>query len=659
MPGQWQGSMGSMGLMGSQAGLRLGLQRQYSQRPPPLGQSQVLGEAQTRGQTQESVQGQGYSMLPPPPVQGLQRDYAAQSRQYSADWRAGPDRIMSASRRVETEMVEQCDHLHNQSTEGHLQAMPQSVPVLLCHTCSICGRMRSAGFHQHHPVVPGQPLVATPCRRCKRKAKSDHHSSSRDTRIRTCTADEPCEWPTRSSRIDVNYFEHRGRRRIREEVHVTRHLASPSYIIREGSSHARIGLRTLQRERSLLRGSRGDMRGRASSLSPRRPSAYRGVWPPPDVVRMSAGVDTAPPMSDEVWPPPDVLRTHSHSSRKATRNPMRQSSRIIELSPSPPPVRTRSTRLSYRGELQERRPRSPSDDIREYRRSESQVRMASHPRPFRTVMSDRRTFLKESDETFSNTESSRSRLDSPNRGRSKPADTDQETPYRRQSYPHESGQSIREDFGSPRVQFVSKREGRPAQESRGRATYADGEYADGKFDNCVRYRYVERPTSPQTDSKQRADLRQASPPSPRRKTYDDTYAGRRRRASPPGFYEGIRIRQSSISPPSPPSPKRSIYPHYRHIPRLEAMARTRSHTPPEQRRVKSRDYDDLTESGSDHDGSIAEVRSWRGIDESGRPATFAEERKTMRLLEQGSERGGGGEYKALGARLASMSWRDV
>jgi hypothetical protein len=85
-------------------------------------------------------------------------------------------------------------------------------------------------------------------------------------------------------------------------------------------------------------------------------------------------------------------------------------------------------------------------------------------------------------------------------------------------------------------------------------------------------------------------------------------------------------------------------------------------SPPPRPRKEEEDH---TDSDSVHTGEITEVRSWRGIDENGKPVTFVEERRTVRprLLEQGSERGGlRGEYRSSGGerkKLASRTWRDV
>jgi hypothetical protein len=88
-------------------------------------------------------------------------------------------------------------------------------------------------------------------------------------------------------------------------------------------------------------------------------------------------------------------------------------------------------------------------------------------------------------------------------------------------------------------------------------------------------------------------------------------------------------------------------------------------TPPSNCR---RQEEDNTDSESAHSREITEVRSWKGIDEDGQPATFVEERRTMRMIDQGSERGGlAREYRDMGRgqrsdardRVTSRSWKDV
>lgn len=527
--------------------------------------------------------------------------------------------------------------------EAPPQVEEQTVPVLLCHTCSVCGQMRSAGYHRNHPVIPGKSIVTTPCRKCKKRTRSSHHSRATSyTRVRTCTAEVPCDWPRRAVHVDIDHGERRGRRRSRDDLYTswqTEHIRP--HIIKEGSSHANIGLRTLQRSPS--RSHRSETRVRVSSLSPGR-SRYEGVWPPPDVIHMRpARSDEPNPVSDEVWPPPDVVRTHSYRKKSPPRP------RIVELSPSPPPARNR-TRVSYRSESQERQTRSP------VRRSESRARMKSHPRPYRTVVPDHRLFS-QSDETSTNDAGS----ESVGRGILKPANMSYETSYRRRTSMRDSQQSTNVEIGGPRVQFASEQREGPA---------ANEELGDEKYEQYRRYeshRYVDRPASPPIDRMERLHIRRSSPSS--QQNCDEIRIDKARRISPSPLrrYEEVRVRHFSVSPPpprerllrpppSPPSPGRPAYSGYRHVSRAQAIERTRSLTPPSSR--KHMEFgDDLTDSEDDEGGRLIEVRSWKGIDENGQPATFIEERRKTKMIEQGSV--GGSEFRPLTDRLAARSWREV
>jgi hypothetical protein len=572
-----------------------------------------------------------------------------------------------------------------------------AVPVMLCHTCSHCGQMRSAGFHRSNPVLPGKPMVPTLCRRCEKKLKSSYRSTSRYTHIRKCTADVPCEWPGECVHIDIEHDERRGRRRSREETYFARYSPSRPRVIRRESSQAYLGLRALQRPREE---SRTERRTHTFSLSPRRSSRYaREAWLPPDIIRSRATqsdqVYSAPPAplpsrvskSDEVWPPPDIVHTHSY--RKIDRSPSRRaSSRIVELSPSPPP-QTRSTRVMYRTESQERRPRSQSrSPVRvsfrtEGRSEEAEARLISHPRPYRSIVRERRSSVKLSDETSSNADSvPRRRLESPSRSILKPIGTDRETSYRRKDTVRESQERMHVEVKGPHVHFgEGGRQEEPVLESRGRPRYLDTRMASD--DNYNHYREYSRhrvvdgppPESPTQDF-ERIRIRHSSP-SPRKQYEEEIRIDRQHRLSPsPPIsrrYEETRFRRTSPltarhtphAPTSSPSPERPPQPLYRHVTRTRALERTGHVTPPSNCR---RQEEDNTDSESAHSGEITEVRSWKGIDEDGQPATFVEERRTMRMIDQGSERGGlAREYRDMGRgqrsdardRVTSRSWKDV
>ena len=607
--------------------------------------------------------------------------------------------VVQSRSRQSSQQFDYHHHRHSQIAQAPPQQVEElTVPVMLCHTCSHCGQMRSAGFHRNNPVVPGKPLVPTLCRRCEKKLKSSNRSSSRYTRIRKCMADEPCEWPREPFQVDIDHDERRGRRRSREEVYVDSYSSARPRVVRRNSSQGRLGLRVVQKP---LQEYKTERTIRTSTLSPRPSSRYADVvWPPPDIVRMRATqsdeIYSAPPeplpirtsRSDEVWPPPDVVRTHSY--RKIERSPLRrQSSRIIELSPSPPPPRPRSTRVVYRSDSQERRTRSRSVSatrvrFREERRSEeAEARLMSHPRPFRPVIPDERPLFRASDETSSNTDSMpRHRPESPGRSILKSASADDETSCRRRDSMRESQQSMHVEVGGPRVHFGGgRREEVPVLESRGRARYVDerthSEGNSGHYKDYSRRRIVEDvPPAPPTQDFGRIRIRHSSP-SPRRDYEDEIRIDRQRRISPsppmPRRFEDVRTRYTSPPPsrhtPHPPrslSPSSPHYPPpplYRHVPR----PRARSITPPPSLSSRRKEEADHTDSDSVHSGEITEVRSWKGIDENGRPATFVEERRSVGLIEQGSERGGGlaREYRELGRggereRLAvgRRRWRD-
>lgn len=559
--------------------------------------------------------------------------------QQSARLRGEPaprDIVPPPSRMFSAEIVQSNSHQtndpyryqqHGPSLPNSMPAPPQ-VPVLLCHTCSECGRMRSTGYHRRHPVIPGKPIALTRCRRCRRKSKDHGRSSSTYTRIRSCTADEPCDWPRESIRIDIDRSEHRGRPRSRE-VYVRHHSPTRPPIIRQDSSQATIGLRVLQQDRSPPR-VYYESKIRASSLSPRRAPRYGDIWPPPDVVRMvpsrsdedrlARGANPNLTSRDEVWPPPDVVRTYSYN--KAPPAPLRrQSSRIVELSPSPPPpTRTSSQRIVFRSQSMERRPRSVSPINRdESTGRDAAARLMSHPQPYRRVLP-------------------RERAISPERGILKSPGGDYETPQR--SSMRESQYSTTVEVGGPRVHFDSERAGQP-EEPRGRLRYTqDPQATSGDREPrpyCSQNPYIIDSATPPLEQLERMSIRR----SPSR---DEIRISRARRISPsppraptsdPRRYEEVRIRR--VSPPS-------------------NQRRRRSLTPPRARESAS---DDVTDTDSSHSGGITEVRTWKGIDENGRPATYVEERRSVRMLESASHNEGPTSVRYVSDRLGSRSWREV
>ncbi|OAL07170.1 hypothetical protein IQ06DRAFT_355232, partial [Phaeosphaeriaceae sp. SRC1lsM3a] len=451
----------------------------FPQRPPPLSQSEAFPSQQTSAQLTRSS---GYVQVPrsypeektslPSYNVGWQySDPTAQGNGQFGSSAFASGAMMPLSRNYSTEITESRTNVseqhHYQEQSGNIPSpavLEVDVPVLLCHTCSVCKRMRSAGYHRHHPVVPGKPPVSSPCRRCKRKLKSQGRSRSSFTRIRSCTAEHPCDWPRESVHIDVEIDrdERRGRRRSRERVFVYRRSPSRPRVIRQSSSQTRLGLRVLQQDQRMPRECMNQTRVRVSSLSPHRASRYDGVWPTPDVVPMQASKSERPQHAtytnpnltsrNEVWPPPDVVRTHSY--RRVSDSPLRrQSSRIIELSPSPPPSRRRSSRVEIRSESIERRHRSVSPARVRFREGQQNraaaARMMAHPQPFRPVVRERQGTRPSDDLTASMDDMPRSRPGSPGRGILKQPGGYRETPRREMSM-RDSQQSTAVEVGGSR-----------------------------------------------------------------------------------------------------------------------------------------------------------------------------------------------------------------
>lgn len=673
------------------------------QRPPPLGSGQSSHGHQ---QAFPLGQGQSYTHIPgsygarPLPGSGFGVGWQ------QTDPNAELARRLSGAPQGAMVPTPQTDYYHHQQRgkphgdPGAQMAVPReeaevTVPVMLCHTCSHCGRMRSAGFHRNNPVIPGKTLVATACGRCKKKLKKGRSDWNSFTRIRSCTSDEPCDWPREPVYVEIEQVEHRGRRRSRAEVRVSSYSPSRPRVVRRTSSQARLGLGVFQpspppppppsslREQTYVR------KVRVSSPSPQRAPRYGEVWPPPDVVRMHASrsdnVFPAPPEplpnhnsgSNEVWPPPDIVRTHSFRTRE--RSPTRRpSTRIVELSPSPPPARTRSTRVVVRSESLERRPRSRSHSpirtrAHDYHRcsEEAEARMTAHPRPYRAVSPNYHKISRASDETSSNNDSvHHSRMGSPSRGILKPADIDRVTTDRRQASMRESQQSTHVEIGGPRVHFHS--ESRSGDDSdRGRTRQADGRIENGddyqNYRAYARHRVTERsPPAPPLEGLERLRMRGPSP-SPRSSIDEEIRVSRARRISPSPppcrQFEPVRPRQSlplpryeraSRGPPSPPSPEKLPYLGSRHVSRTHHVESTRSLTPPPppSRRLKVKEEaEDVTDSDSGHSGEVVEVRRWKGLDDNGRPATFVEERTRVGMMKQGASTRAD-EFRPMMDRLA-------
>lgn len=471
-----------------------------------------------------------------------------------------------------------------------------SDPVfVLSHVCSVCGRMRSAGYHRHHPIVPGQPTVQTPCRKCKKKSKKKR--AEKETKDNT----------TITIRIDDSSM--RGRGRDRDEVRYVRSYSSPSpprrSVVRS-SSHANIGLRVLQGEQT----SRRKSRVRTRYVSPSPPPEIRGRYRAPGS-----------------YPSPDPP-AYEHRVR------------YVESSLSPPPLR-RTTRVEYREESLERpvtdyRPCSLSPirvSRRGYRNDDAaEARISSHPTAFRTVVPERRSNMRGS-EASASTDSPSHDL-SPRRGILRNTTMDFETGQRRRM--RESHDSMLPEVEHNRVRFVadrSRREGREEPDADLDYSAPRSRYADEHLDNYLHhtereYVSISRSPSPLTRGFERLNIRRSSPPPSRDYDFnahvqyispnDHRMEARYRHVSPP------RGRDTRSRAPSPPFPS-SRLDYHTHPRGDERPALDPRHE----------DWDDVTDTASEQSDDVVRYSSFREIDENGRPCTIVEERRTRKVSDTG------------------------
>lgn len=102
----------------------------------------------------------------------------------------------------------------------------------------MCGQIRSAGYHRHNPIIPGQALVSTRCRRCKKRARKNKEKAEND-KARQKGMSRPSE---NLITIKIDNSERRGRTRTREVHQVYRdHSSSPEIVVYRSRSRVKIG----------------------------------------------------------------------------------------------------------------------------------------------------------------------------------------------------------------------------------------------------------------------------------------------------------------------------------------------------------------------------------------------------------------------------------
>ncbi|KAF2278169.1 uncharacterized protein EI97DRAFT_440679 [Westerdykella ornata] len=297
---------------------------------------------------------------------------------------------------------------------------PGSTPVLLCHTCSICGQMRSAAFHRSHPVVPGKPVIEGVCRRCKKKGYSTSASYSRRhedesltkvTRIRRCIADEPCDWPDRDE--DDGYY-----RTERERSKYTAYETEEAFVD-EGRGRPRVRTEVQSRHNVGL-----------------------GILPQvvKDVKRVMRVASESPPR--RIYTLRERGRRRERSVASPSFDPPRRfmepvnAHRVEEEQPPRPPMRRRARSISpvpYRGREEH------------YEREAAVDRVASHREVYRSMSPPSPPVVSR-------------RARSPSRGILKTTDLDRETSYRRRmSVPTDGGiESTTVEIGGPKVTLVHR-----------------------------------------------------------------------------------------------------------------------------------------------------------------------------------------------------------
>ncbi|KAF2270443.1 hypothetical protein CC78DRAFT_563829 [Lojkania enalia] len=450
---------------------------------------------------------------------------------------------------------------------------PPQIPVLLCHTCSECGRMRSSNFHRDNPVIPGQPLPPDVCRRCRKRNRHYEGSMRKVTRVRKCTAEEPCDWPAKGPPlIRMGHIE-RGK-------HRTRSISSDDYFMRH-RSRGRSSIRYIERPESrnhmslhLLQENRsppGMLRGSRSVARIRSVSSSREVVPAPRYVHRSASQS----------PPP-----------YRGRESIRYMDRRVSRSPPYRQYRGRSPSL-----IQREPPDSPSD---------AHKRIASHPAPYRAVVPP-----------------------SPTRGILRDPELVHETAHRRRIT--KSQESTMVEVGAPRVQFAlnhvnrSMALGRVTSERAdwsGRTRELDIDDGSSRRDEYDYYhghrgfRYHKRSPSPPARCLEQFHIRDITPPRGRSHRRSSTPHPHLQPSPPPSAQELLGRRDFSYVPAN--------------------TDQVRSHVPSDPGRVPStpfkynpRDWEEVTATDSDASGEIVTVRKWRDLDEYGKPVTFVEERRTV------------------------------
>ncbi|KAF1975144.1 hypothetical protein BU23DRAFT_78829 [Bimuria novae-zelandiae CBS 107.79] len=247
---------------------------------------------------------------------------------------------------------------------------PDAPPLAVCHVCSVCGQMRSAGYHRHHPIIPGQAHINTPCRRCKKRAKKEMKEKEKEKEKEKAKRDEEKE-SSRTIIIEVRNGDDRGRTRERERERDD----SPRRLVYRSISRYRPSTREASPERSPDRSPPPVLRRRTRS-------EVRFFSPSPT----GEGVRTYYRRQEEYErprsPSPNAkARLASHPSAFRTFTPVFQPPGSFPRSPSPAPPRGILKSPSEFFEYPTRHPMDTSYDSMEPEVGSNRVQFVRDSRP--------------------------------------------------------------------------------------------------------------------------------------------------------------------------------------------------------------------------------------------------------------------------------------
>jgi hypothetical protein len=435
--------------------------------------------------------------------------------------------------------------------------------------------MRSPGYHRHHPIIPGQALISTPCRRCKKRAKKAKERREKERARRE-------EHETSSAgviTIKIEDGERRGRTRGREEHRD--HSLSPECRVYRSNGRANAGFRDSTRVE------------------------YR----------------TARDISSEHSPPPAL--------RRRTRSEVRFSS------VSPP---AEGVRFRYRREEEYERQRSPSPDARARLAAHPTAFRTFTPtnmpgyypeEPRSPLPAPPRGILKTSSQ-FHEPHSSRHMMETshdsmlPEVGGNRVQFGGEPRPTEHMRVSHARCMTCRAD------QCICEDD--YAYHDRRRYHYQRGHVEEipspelptrGLERLCVR---DESPLRPYIRDKSHPRRREVDGPYLRPIPSDSGIHEWRESAArslPPSVDDRGRTRYPRAEPRREPSPLRRATSQLRDLGQRVRRRLSRSPTPPPNR--KNEDWDDATDSDSEASGEHYVVK-YREVDENGRPYTVYEER---------------------------------